>query len=81
MLLPLLVIIPLLVSVAAQKPRSLVLWHGLGDSYASPGMLEFAELIQDVHPGIFVHSVYIDQDLRRDREAGVVSCQCRSLCR
>jgi len=70
MLLSLLVIIPLLVSVAAQKPRSLVLWHGLGDSYASPGMLEFAELIQDVHPGIFVHSVYIDQDLRRDREAG-----------
>lgn len=41
-----------------------------GDSYASPGMLEFAELIKGVHPGIFVHSIYLDQNLDADQRAG-----------
>ncbi|KAL5528296.1 hypothetical protein ACEPAF_7432 [Sanghuangporus sanghuang] len=50
--------------------RPLVLWHGLGDSYASPGMLEFAELIKGVHPGIFVHSIYLDKNLDADQRAG-----------
>jgi len=71
-------------------PRSLVVWHGLGefllliglelgltdstgDSYNSTGMLEFQELVKQVHPGIFVHSVYIDRDLENDRRAGFVS--------
>ncbi|KAL5485072.1 hypothetical protein ACEPAI_7714 [Sanghuangporus weigelae] len=49
--------------------RPLVLWHGLGDSYASPGMLEFAELIKGVHPGIFVHSIYLDKNLDADQRA------------
>ena len=34
----------------------------LGDNYASAGMLEFANLIRDVHPGIFVHLVYLDEN-------------------
>ncbi|TFK44545.1 Alpha/Beta hydrolase protein [Crucibulum laeve] len=50
--------------------RPLVLWHGLGDSHSSPGMLEFASLIKDIHPGIFVHSIYIEGDLDKDRRAG-----------
>ncbi|EJD03145.1 palmitoyl-protein thioesterase [Fomitiporia mediterranea MF3/22] len=50
--------------------RPLVLWHGLGDSYASPGMLEFGKLVQGVHPGLFVHSVYIDKNLDADQRAG-----------
>ncbi|KAF8891720.1 Alpha/Beta hydrolase protein [Infundibulicybe gibba] len=54
----------------AGSPRPLVLWHGLGDSHSSPGMLEFASLIKDMHPGIFVHSVYIDEDLDEDKRAG-----------
>ena len=53
--------------------RPLVIWHGLGDSYASPGMLEFMQLIKDMHPGIFVHSVYVDEDLEADQKAGFVS--------
>lgn len=52
------------------SPRPLVLWHGLGDSYSSPGIREFASLIKDIHPGIFVHSVYIDQDQDKDTRAG-----------
>ncbi|KAF8983099.1 palmitoyl-protein thioesterase [Cyathus striatus] len=50
-------------------PRPLVLWHGL-DSHSSPGMLQFIKLIQDIHPNIFIHSVYIEEDLDRDRRAG-----------
>ncbi|KIY46181.1 alpha/beta-hydrolase [Fistulina hepatica ATCC 64428] len=56
---------------AGSSPRPLVLWHGLaGDSYASSGMLEFASMIEDMHPSIFVHSVYLDEDLDKDQRAG-----------
>ncbi|KAJ4000048.1 palmitoyl-protein thioesterase [Lentinula boryana] len=55
---------------AAISIRPLVLWHGLGDSYASPGMLEFVSMIKNVHPGIFVHSVFIEVELDKDRQAG-----------
>ncbi|KAJ7502802.1 palmitoyl-protein thioesterase [Mycena galericulata] len=57
-------------ALAADSPRPLVLWHGLGDSATSPGMLRFADEIRSVHPGIFIHSVYIDEDLDKDRQAG-----------
>jgi len=50
--------------------RPLVLWHGLGDSHSSPGMLEFANLVKGVHPGIFVHSIYIEENLDSDQRAG-----------
>ncbi|TFK75345.1 alpha/beta-hydrolase [Pluteus cervinus] len=50
--------------------RPLVLWHGLGDSHSSPGMMDFAQRIQVIHPGLFVHSVYIEEDLAEDRKAG-----------
>ena len=43
-----------------------------GDSYNSTGMAEFQESIKAIHPGIFVHSVYIDKDLDNDRRAGFV---------
>lgn len=36
-------------------------------------MLKFGELVKDVHPGLFVHSVYIEEDLDKDRRAGFVS--------
>ena len=45
-----------------------------GDSYASPGMVEFGKLIAEIHPGIFVHSVYIEEDQGQDRTAGFVCC-------
>ncbi|KDR75371.1 hypothetical protein GALMADRAFT_249405 [Galerina marginata CBS 339.88] len=52
------------------SPKPLVIWHGLGDSHSSPGMLQFSSLIKEVHSGIFVHSVYIEEDLDKDRQAG-----------
>jgi len=33
-------------------------------------MLDFMKLIKQIHPGIFIHSVYINQDLSEDRKAG-----------
>jgi len=47
-----------------------------GDSHSSPGMLEFMKLIGEVHPGIFIHSIYIYEDQGEDRKAGFV-CLCR----
>lgn len=36
-------------------------------------MLEFAELCKGVHPGMFVHSIYVDSNLEADQKAGFVS--------
>ena len=47
---------------------------GAGDAYAAKGILEFASRIKEIHPGITIHSVYIDEDLERDRRAGFVRC-------
>ncbi|THU86012.1 alpha/beta-hydrolase [Dendrothele bispora CBS 962.96] len=58
------------VSNANSNPRPLVIWHGLGDSYNSPGILEFIGTIQERIPGIFVHSVYLDEEQDKDRQAG-----------
>ncbi|PCH43918.1 palmitoyl-protein thioesterase [Wolfiporia cocos MD-104 SS10] len=55
--------------VSASQPRPLVIWHGLGDSYGSPGILEFVSMVKDMHPGIFVHSVYLDKNLEEDQRA------------
>jgi len=56
-------------AVSTSAPRPLVIWHGMGDSYAAPGMVEFGELIAEIHPGIIIHSVYIEEDLEQDRRA------------
>ncbi|KAI1791250.1 alpha/beta-hydrolase [Ganoderma leucocontextum] len=58
------------VQLADPPRRPLVIWHGLGDSYASPAMLQFMELIKDVHPRMFIHSVRLDEDLDKDQKAG-----------
>jgi palmitoyl-protein thioesterase len=46
--------------------------HYSGDSYNSTGMAKFQALVKQVHPGIFVHSVYIDENQDSDRRAGFV---------
>ncbi|KAH8108094.1 alpha/beta-hydrolase [Cristinia sonorae] len=56
-------------SKSRPHPRPLVIWHGMGDSYNSPGMLEFMSLIEDMHKGIFVHSVYLDENPKDDQRA------------
>ncbi|KAG8213988.1 Alpha/Beta hydrolase protein [Butyriboletus roseoflavus] len=60
----------LVYAAAINDVRPLVVWHGLGDTYASPGMVQFESEVKKMHPGIFVHSVYIDQDTKADQRAG-----------
>ncbi|KZT56156.1 alpha/beta-hydrolase [Calocera cornea HHB12733] len=50
--------------------RPLVLWHGLGDSWGSPGMLEFMDMLRETHEGMFVYSIRIKEDLEKDQQAG-----------
>ena len=49
----------------------------VGDNYASPGMLEFMQLIKEIHNNIFIHSVYMDVDPTADQRAGWVSRRSR----
>ena len=35
-------------------------------------MLKFQSAIEDIHPGIFIHSVYVDPDTKKDRQATFV---------
>ncbi|KAI0250109.1 alpha/beta-hydrolase [Lactifluus subvellereus] len=51
------------------KPRPLVIWHGLGDSYNGSGILKFQSRVEEMHPGIFTHSVYINPDPKEDQRA------------
>jgi palmitoyl-protein thioesterase len=44
----------------------------LGDSHLSPGMLEFMSLVRKIHPGLFIHSIYVEEDLKKDQRAGWV---------
>ncbi|KAK9480423.1 Alpha/Beta hydrolase protein [Lipomyces japonicus] len=52
--------------VVVAKPRPVVIWHGLGDSYDSDGMTRVSEIIKDIYPGIFIHSVYVNPDSEKD---------------
>ena len=45
----------------------------VGDTYVSAGMLEFMQLIKEIHNNIFIHSVYLDVDPAADQRAGWVS--------
>jgi len=55
--------------LSSSKPRPLVIWHGLGDTYDSSGLVKFQSAIEKMHPGIFIHSVYIDPDPKEDKRA------------
>ena len=56
-----------------KRPTSLpvVLWHGLGDEYDSKGMQNIASLINETYPGTFVHSIFLDEDPSKDRNAAI----------
>ncbi|KAK6454564.1 Alpha/Beta hydrolase protein [Scheffersomyces xylosifermentans] len=49
-------------------PRAVVLWHGLGDNYNSSGMNRVTEIFENLHPGIFVHSVRLDESPSADQQ-------------
>lgn len=65
-------------------PLPLLVWHGLGDSFASDGMADVAALARAVHPGTYVHAVSLARDdAAADRSAswlGNVSAQVQAVC-
>ncbi|KAG1753003.1 Alpha/Beta hydrolase protein [Suillus lakei] len=69
-------LVNLVSSAAVNDIRPLVIWHGMGDTYASPGMDRFQSEVKEMHPGIFVHSIFIDEDADADQRAGFVVRQC-----
>ncbi|RPB00034.1 alpha/beta-hydrolase [Choiromyces venosus 120613-1] len=65
------------------RPLPLVIWHGLGDTYDSDGIQSVGNLAQKLHPGTFVHSIYLDPDPDSDRSAtffGQVNTQISTVC-
>lgn len=45
----------------------------MGDSAYSAGMLEFADMVRAVHPGMYVHLIHIEDTVDKDQKAGFVS--------
>jgi hypothetical protein len=50
-----------------------------GDSYDSSGILKFQSAIEEMHPGIFIHSVYVDPDTKKDMHATMVRSEHTGL--
>jgi len=46
--------------------------HSTGDSYDSPGILKFQSAVEEIHPGIYIHSIYVDPDSKSDQQATIV---------
>jgi palmitoyl-protein thioesterase len=59
----------------------LMSWSPTGDSYDSPGLLKVQSSIAKMHPGIYIHSVYIDPDPKEDKRATFVRSELSSPAR
>lgn len=55
-----------------KDPRAFVLWHGLGDNYDSDGIKKITVIIKSVFPDAFVHSVYLNEDARKDERLSML---------
>lgn len=51
-------------------PRSVVIWHGMGDHAQSKGMQSVKAFIEEEHPGIYVHVIQLADKDDADRNAG-----------
>ncbi|KAF9562917.1 hypothetical protein EC968_005046 [Mortierella alpina] len=73
-------------TTAAAGPISLkpiVFYHGMGDSAHSKGMVQVFESIQDIAPGIFIHSISLAASESDDQRAGFfgnVNNQVEQVC-
>ncbi|KAI5795252.1 Alpha/Beta hydrolase protein [Geopyxis carbonaria] len=75
----------LALTLAATSARQLplVVWHGLGDTYSSDGILSLGTLANATHPGTFFHPISLDADPASDRSAtffGLVDTQLELVC-
>jgi palmitoyl-protein thioesterase len=78
----LLAVLPLILASSLQNaffkdpktPTSLpvVFWHGLGDTYDGKGLAKIAAIINETYPGTFIHSIYLEEESSKDRNAGFI---------
>ncbi|KAH3665760.1 hypothetical protein OGAPHI_003948 [Ogataea philodendri] len=59
-------------SLTIDRPKSIVLWHGMGDTYNSTGIRRAEQVFKEEIPGVFVHSVYLDIDEAKDQRASII---------
>jgi palmitoyl-protein thioesterase len=52
------------------KYHPIVIWHGLGDSAYSQGMLSLASELKEAFPGVYVHLIDLADNLSADQKAG-----------
>ncbi len=57
-------------SLFSARPHPVIVWHGLGDSAYSEGMVDFGNSLREAFPGMFVHLVSIEGDVTADQKAG-----------
>ncbi|KAI0450649.1 palmitoyl-protein thioesterase 1 [Xylaria acuta] len=64
-------------------PLPVVIWHGLGDTYAAEGIRQVGQLIEAANPGTFVYFIRLDDSAENDRRAtfyGNVTEQLARVC-
>ena len=67
---------------ANDTPLPVVIWHGLGDNYEADGLKELAHLVDEIHPGTYVHIINLAEG-SADRDAsffGNVTEQAQIVC-
>lgn len=52
----------------ADDYRPVVIWHGLGDNYNSSGIHKVHEILDSMYPGIYVHSIRLDENPSSDEQ-------------
>ncbi|KAF2279280.1 palmitoyl-protein thioesterase 1 precursor [Westerdykella ornata] len=53
----------------SSSPLPLIIWHGLGDNYASPGLTSIGALAEKTNPGTFTYYIRIDPDPDTDQRS------------
>ncbi|KAK8442651.1 hypothetical protein ACI3L0_001119 [Candidozyma auris] len=54
------------------KPEAVVIWHGLGDNFNSSGMVHVKNIIQQLMPEIYIHSVAVDENPSLDERRSMM---------
>lgn len=57
--------------VRAEGVRPVVIWHGLGDTYDSPGVKRTEEVIKEVHGDVFVYPIRLSNSSSEDRSSSM----------
>lgn len=61
------------------KRRPVVIWHGLGDSYNGSSIHRTEDIINQIHPEVFVYAVGLDENPSNDKQASFIGDLNRQL--